>query len=130
MPKNHESVFGRIDSGCNAYAPIGLPPQYVMVESKGAVIPLGPTTFETPAQAEARFKAQERLWNFVWLRRLAYFATLAASFHLAAFWLFHDQNKAHEFDTNFRMVSEVVRSIESFSTAFGALVDRLVRWKS
>lgn len=114
MPKVHESVFGRIDSGCNAYAPIGLPPQYVMVESSGAVTPLGPTTFETPAQADARFKAQERLWNFVWLRRLAYFATLAASFHLAAFWLFHDQNKANEFDTDFRMVSEVVRSIESF----------------
>ena len=25
LPKIHESVFGRIDSGCNAYAPIGLP---------------------------------------------------------------------------------------------------------
>ena len=114
MPKIHESVFGRIDSGCNAYAPIGLPPEYVIVGSDGAVTPLGPTTFETPAQAGARYAAQERLWNFVWMRRLAYFATLAASLHLAAFWLFHNQNKAHEFDTNFRMVSETVRFIESF----------------
>jgi len=28
--------------------------------------------------------------------------------------MFHNQNKAHEFDTNFRMVSEAVRFIESF----------------
>ncbi|MCR6736594.1 MAG: hypothetical protein NVV83_22035 [Afipia sp.] len=45
---------------------------------------------------------------------MAYFATLAASFHLAAFWLFHNQNREHEFDTNFRLVSETVRFIESF----------------
>lgn len=114
MPKIHESVFDRIDSGCNSYAPIGLPPKYAIARANGAVTPLGPTTFETPAQAKARYAAQERLWNFVWLRRLTYFATLAASFHLAAFWLFHDQNKIHEFDTKFRMVSEAVRFIESF----------------
>jgi Uncharacterized alpha/beta hydrolase domain (DUF2235) len=101
MPKIHESVFGRIDSGCNSYAPIDLPPEYVIVGSN-AVTPLGPSTFETPDQAKSRYAAQERLWNFVWLRRLAYFATLAAAFHLAAFWLFHNQNKAHEFDTNSR----------------------------
>jgi len=113
-PKIHESVFGRIDSGCNAYAPIGLPPEYAIVDSNGSVANLGSTTFETPDQAKARYAAQERLWNFVWLRRLAYFATLAASFHLAAFWLFHDQNKTHEFESNFRLVSEAVRFIESF----------------
>jgi uncharacterized protein (DUF2235 family) len=121
MPKIHESVFGRIDSGCNSYAPIGLPPEYVVISSSGSVTPLSPTTFETPAQAKARYAAQERLWNFVWLRRLAYFATLAASFHLAAFWLFHNQNKLHEFDNNFRMVSEAVRFIESF-------LPRSVQW--
>jgi uncharacterized protein (DUF2235 family) len=114
MPKIHESVFGRIDSGCNAYAPIGLPRHYVIVGSNTAVTQLGPATFETPAQAKQRFEAQERLWNFVWMRRLAYFATLAASFHLVAFWLFHDLNKAHEYDTQFRMISETVRSFESF----------------
>jgi uncharacterized protein (DUF2235 family) len=114
VPKIHESVFDRIDSGCNAYAPIGLPPEYVIISRNGKVTPLGPTTFETPTGATARFAAQEKLWNFVWLRRLAYFATLAASLHLAAFWLFHDRNKEHEFESNFRLVSEFVRFIESF----------------
>jgi uncharacterized protein (DUF2235 family) len=114
LPKIHESVFDRIDSGCNAYAPIGLPPEYLVVSRNGKLTPLGPTTFETPAGAPARFAAQEKLWNFVWMRRLAYFATLAATLHLAAFWLFHDRIKEHEFESPIRMVSELVRFIESF----------------
>jgi len=114
MPKIHESVFERIDSGCNAYAPIGLPPNYVIVSRSGQITPLGSATFETPASAPARHAAQEKLWNYVWMRRIAYFATLAASLHLAAFWLFHNQHKEHEFDSHFRMVSELVRFVESF----------------
>jgi uncharacterized protein (DUF2235 family) len=127
VPKIHRSVFDRIDSGCNAYAPIGLPPNYVVVEYNGAVTPLGAVpppglvTFETPAGATARYTAQEWLWNYVWMRRLAYFATLAASFHLAAFWLFHNLNKEHEFDSNLRWVSEIVRFAESF-------LPRTVHW--
>ena len=114
VPKIHQSVFDRIDSGCNAYAPIGLPPHYVIVDYSGKVLPLSSTTFETPAGVPKRHAAQERLWNFVWLRRLAYFATLAASLHIAAFWLFHSRNQEHEYESRIRMVSEAVRLIESF----------------
>ncbi|WP_315747839.1 MULTISPECIES: DUF2235 domain-containing protein [unclassified Bradyrhizobium] len=114
LPKIHESVFDRIDSGCNAYAPIGLPSDYLVVCRDGTLTPLGPTTFESPAGAIARSEAQEKLWNFVWMRRIAYFATLAASLHLAAFWLFHNRNQEHEYDSYFRMVSEFVRFVESF----------------
>ncbi|WP_076864041.1 DUF2235 domain-containing protein [Bradyrhizobium mercantei] len=113
-PKIHESVFERIDSGANAYAPIGLPSNYVVVSRNGQITPLGETTFETPAGAPVRYAAQEKLWNFVWMRRIAYFATLAASLHLAAFWLFHNQHKEHEFSSWIRMVSELVRFIQSF----------------
>jgi T6SS, Phospholipase effector Tle1-like, catalytic domain len=35
LPKIHESVFARIDSGANAYAPIGLPPNYVVATDDG-----------------------------------------------------------------------------------------------
>jgi uncharacterized protein (DUF2235 family) len=114
VPKIHESVFARIDSGCNAYAPIGLPDVYAVVKEDGTVVPPGQFPFETKPQAAARIRVQERLWNFVWLRRIAYFATLAATLHLAAFWLFHQQNAEHEFDTRFRMISETVRLIGSF----------------
>lgn len=37
MPKIHASVFGRVDSGCNAYAPIGLPEDYVIVGDDGSL---------------------------------------------------------------------------------------------
>jgi hypothetical protein len=114
MPKIHESVFERIDSGANAYAPIGLPPDYVIVSRNGQVTPLGTATFETPAGAPARYAAQEKLWNLVWMRRIAYFATLAATLHLAAFWLFHNQHKEHEFSSGVRMISELVRFVQSF----------------
>jgi hypothetical protein len=114
LPKIHESVFERIDSGCNAYAPIGLPPDYQVVSRNGKLTPVGPGTYETPQGAVARFVAQEKLWNYVWMRRIAYFATLAATLHLAAFWLFHGLDKIHEFDSNIRMVSEAVRRVEDF----------------
>jgi hypothetical protein len=39
---------------------------------------------------------------------------LPASFHLAAFWLFHHLRPEHEFSSSFRLVSEVVRFFESF----------------
>jgi uncharacterized protein (DUF2235 family) len=114
VPKIHESVFARIDSGSNAYAPIVLPESYAVVKEDGTLLPPGQNAYETLEQAKARVRAQERLWNFVWLRRLTYFATLAATIHLAVFWLFHEQNAQHEFDTRFRMVSESVRLVESF----------------
>jgi hypothetical protein len=113
-PLIHESVFDRIDSGCNAYAPIGLPSKYVIVSRNGKLTSLGPSTYETNTGVPLRYAAQERLWNYVWLRRFAYFLTLAASLHLAAFWLFHNRNAEHEFDSYLRMVSETVRFIESF----------------
>ena len=111
--KIHESVFGRIDSGCNAYAPIGLPAAYSLVTEDGRILPQSQNPFENAAQATAREAAQRRLWNYVWLRRLVYFATLAASLHLAAFWLFHSKNTEHEFESRIRLVSESVRAIES-----------------
>jgi len=135
-PKIHESVFDRIDSGCNSYSPIGLPPDYVIVSRNGKVTPLGEKTFETSHSIDKRYKAQERLWNFVWMRRLAYFATLAASAHLAVFWLFHNLNKEHEYSSSFRLVSEADRFIESFLprsihwwTDWYGRKSRVVRWR-
>jgi uncharacterized protein (DUF2235 family) len=114
LPKIHESVFGRIDSGSNAYAPIGLVERYATVTSDGHIVPPHSNSFETPAQAKARVAAQERVWNYVWLRRLAYFATLAATFHIVAFWMFHERVIEHEFDNPIRIVSETVRLVEAF----------------
>jgi hypothetical protein len=60
------------------------------------------------------FQDQEMVWNFVWLRRIVYFVTLLASFHLAAFCAFHKHVIAHEFESPISLVSQFVRLVESF----------------
>lgn len=78
--------------------------------------------YENSHEAKVRAEEQEIVWNIVWLRRIVYFATLAASFHLAAFWLFHDQNPQREFNTSLALVSQFIRFVESF------LPQQVVHW--
>jgi hypothetical protein len=75
-PKIHESVFARIASGNDHYAPIVLPGAYAIVNASGAIS--GPT-LETTSQAAARSIDQEQAWDIVWKRRVVYFLTLLAS---------------------------------------------------
>ena len=70
----HASVFERIRTGPDNYAPIVLPAEYEVVEGEAA---------ETAQQAEARVAGQVAVWNDVWRRRVNYFATVAASVALA-----------------------------------------------
>ncbi|MDQ8732182.1 DUF2235 domain-containing protein [Bradyrhizobium sp. LHD-71] len=111
IPKIHHSVFGRIDSGANSYGPIGLPEKYVVVHDDGTVTP---PQFEAPQEVVNRHTAQERLWNYVWMRRGVYFLTLAATFYLVLFPFIHDRNAEHEFESPIRLVSEFIRLVGSF----------------
>jgi uncharacterized protein (DUF2235 family) len=122
LPKIHESALARMRSDCNAYAPIGLPANYAVVTLDGRILQGEDNPFEKPVEATARAIEQETVWNWVWLRRIVYFATLAASFHLIAFWLFHDRHPEHEYSSSFRLVSEFVRLVESF------LPQEAVKW--
>jgi uncharacterized protein (DUF2235 family) len=121
-PKIHETALLRLRSDSNAYAPIGLPSSYGVVNSDGKIIFPEANPYETKIEADARAQDQERVWNIVWLRRIVYFLTLAASFHLAAFWIFHNQVAAHEFDSPIPLVSQFVRLVESF------LPHQVVHW--
>lgn len=119
VPKIHESVFRRISSDRNAYAPIGFPGKYAIVTGDdapggcGEILSPNNPYEETQQQIDRRFTLQERLWNYVWLRRIVYFLTVAASIHLAAFWLFYEKNDEDEFTSSIRLVSESVRFIQS-----------------
>jgi uncharacterized protein (DUF2235 family) len=113
LPKIHESALARMRSDSNAYAPIGLPENYAVATRDGRILDGDDKSFESSVEAKARALDQEKIWNWVWLRRIVYFATLAASFHLAAFWLFHPRDIEHEYSSKMRLVSETVRSIES-----------------
>jgi hypothetical protein len=81
-PKIHESVFARVRDGRVAYAPVGIPAEYDIVQSDGTLLP-GP--HETRHQTEARTLAQDRVADFIWHRRALYFATLGLTLMLAAF---------------------------------------------
>jgi uncharacterized protein (DUF2235 family) len=114
VPKIHETALLRLRSGGNAYAPIGIPARYAVAMSDGQITEGAANPYEAPSEAAARAVEQEKIWNLVWLRRIVYFATLAASFHLGAFWLFHGLNAEREFQSPVRLVSELVRLVESF----------------
>jgi hypothetical protein len=75
--KIHESVFDRIQSGDDGYAPIVLPGAYKIVGSNGVVQP--------PLEAHPKLRAeeQEKVWNIVWKRRVTYFSTVAVSLLMA-----------------------------------------------
>lgn len=121
VPKIHESVLRRIRSESNPYAPIVLPSSYSVVTDDSRILAPQNNPYETPTEAAARHAAQQRIWNFVWLRRIVYFLTVAASLHLLAFFWFHEQVPEHEFDSPVRLVSEFVRLVES-------LLPRPVHW--
>ncbi len=80
-PKIHHTVFDRIARGTDGYSPIVLPASYAVVTDSGAIIA---ESGVGAAQAQARAVRQERVWDWVWARRVTYFATVAASLYLAA----------------------------------------------
>jgi uncharacterized protein (DUF2235 family) len=114
QPKIHESALARMRSDCNAYAPIGLPANYAVATFDGRIVQGNTNSYERPTEAAARARNQEKVWNLVWVRRIVYFVTLAASLHLAAFWLFHPRNAEHEYLSSIRLVSEAIRLVEAF----------------
>lgn len=85
VPKIHESVFRRIRTGARGYTPVGLPEQYAVVTADGRKLQGDANPYETREQAAARFRLQEWVWNLVWWRRVAYFASVAASAYLVLF---------------------------------------------
>jgi uncharacterized protein (DUF2235 family) len=99
----HESVINRIANGTDRYAPITLPKAFQIVppqregenvpqaDNQTAEPPADTTTpkpmvtqsvrsrLAAPEAAEARAEVTEPIWNYVWWRRLTYFATLGAT---------------------------------------------------
>lgn len=78
-PKIHESVFERIVSGRDEYAPIVLPDRYAVVRADGAILDGAANPYEQPEQAAERVAGQVRVWDKVWLRRGVYFLNVGTS---------------------------------------------------
>lgn len=79
LPKVHESVVRRIVSARDDYAPIVLPEKYAVVVGNGAILGGSEHPLEDATQSQSRCADQERVWNLVWVRRVLYFATIAAT---------------------------------------------------
>lgn len=93
VPKIHVSVFERIRDSRDNYAPFALPERYAIVTRSGQVLagdvdgrpePAGPNPFEHSTQAASRVREQQRAWDAVWMRRVVYFATVAATLSFLA----------------------------------------------
>ncbi len=80
----HRSVFERIESGTDRYAPVVVPATYRVTDATDA-----PVDSRHPADpGELRSKVQDDVWNWVWLRRVVYFSTMFALLFVAAIPLF------------------------------------------
>jgi uncharacterized protein (DUF2235 family) len=133
--KIHESVFRRIANHAHAYAPVGLPPLYDIVLDNGEIvtadqftIPPRAQPFETNAEASQRAEAQEHVWNEIWKRRIVYFASVAATLALLLFPLVSGAQRADEYESPIRWVSDLVRFIGNFlPDAFSTWIDGYAR---
>jgi hypothetical protein len=127
IAKIHESVFRRIENHAHAYAPVGLPPYYRIVRENGEIVSpdkfsIAPATapFETGAAAARRAHAQEHVWNEVWKRRIAYFATVGATLWLVLFPLVSSAQRYDEYTSPIRWVSDFVRFVGGFLPGFAS----------
>jgi len=74
-PKIHQSVLDRVRIGTDGYAPIVLPETYDVVDNAGSM---------TSTTAHSRATREEKVWDWVWGRRINYFLTVFASLFLVA----------------------------------------------
>ena len=83
---------------------------------------IAPSTepFEASAAAAQRALAQEHVWNEVWKRRIAYFATVGATLWLLIFPLISSAQRDDEFTSPIRWVSDFVRFVGSFLPSFAS----------
>ena len=76
--------------------------------------------FETRPRAAARAEAQEHVWNEIWKRRILYFATVGATLWLVVFPLVSSAQRADEYYSRLRWVSDLVRFIGGFLPGFAS----------
>jgi hypothetical protein len=76
----HDSVFKRINSGTDRYAPVVMPATYIVTDKAGTLTgkrhPVDP--------GRDRSRVQDDAWNWLWFRRIVYFLTVFSTLFIAA----------------------------------------------
>lgn len=122
VPKIHESVFRRMKTSARIYAPIGIPEKYEIVTSDGRLLGLSDHVYENAEKAKLRSRAQERIWDLVWMGRVQNLAIVIVSAFLFLYPLFYNPSEP-EFGT-IRPISDLIRLVGSFiPAALGAWPD-------
>ncbi len=114
VPRIHESVLARIKNNAHVYAPKVLPAEYEVVTRSGEVLSPAQNPFEKPEQALSRANIQEKAWNTIWLRRIVYFLTVAATIYLVIFPLMRALPPTAELESPVRWISDALRMVGAF----------------
>jgi uncharacterized protein (DUF2235 family) len=81
IPTIHEAVFERIRQGTDRYAPVVIPaPGAYKFTDKSGAVSSGPNPVDP---GKPRSSVQNDVWNWIWLRRIVYFATIGATAFIA-----------------------------------------------
>jgi hypothetical protein len=116
LPIIHATVFDRIKEGTDRYAPVVLPAAkaYRYTDAKDAILS-GPH----PADPEDRPAIQDDVWNWIWLRRIAYFLTIYAAAFVAFIPFFVIYLPRFGYDTVIgTLVKPLVNAAASFLPSF------------
>jgi uncharacterized protein (DUF2235 family) len=109
--KIHESVLRRIKLGQDGYAPFVLPPGFAVMAIDGSIAD-GGNYLQTALDDNSPFmKQREHVWNWVWWRRVAYFATLFTTLALVAMPLLKPALPKGACSSKVCFVSDVIDSV-------------------
>jgi len=119
--KIHGSVLERIGQQVHAYAPIGLPESYDLVDNSDTILPPDQNQFETKVQAHHRFQHRNLVWNLVLRKRIIYLAIVATTGLLLTFPFIASTGSSLTCATWFAQLSDIIRVLgapTSYFTSF------------
>jgi hypothetical protein len=104
---------------CAEYAPIVLPEDYVVVGAEGGFNhPRANGGSANEGETEDREEIERGIWNLVWWRRVAYFASVVAALWLALFPIIHETTGTCQGSSCF--LGPIIRGAEVVLPGFAA----------
>lgn len=138
VPVVHSSVIHRMAEGCDSYAPISLPEKFEVLTPDGMIATLSQASALAQSSnpqkaalgvamgklAQPKQDELELVWDTVWWRRVAYFATVLLVTMLVLYPVFDRQLNEGLGSAN-ALSSGIV---ESLVGAFGAFIPNYLTW--
>lgn len=127
LPKIHRSVFDRIKAGSDAYAPLGLPERFAVVEYNGELT--NPTRELEPMDAaEQRYALQPYLWSMVDRRKAVYVGIVLT---IGAFLVYPNGSPSQAFENWFEIAfGSLGSTLQKLPASLGEFsgIDAVASW--